>query len=339
MSDPVTEDFIRALPKAELHMHLEGSLEPEHMFALAQRNGVDIGFRTAEEVRAAYSFTQLQDFLDLYYAGCSVLRRERDFHELTMAYLQRVHADGVRHVELFYDPQAHTGRGVAFEAVTDGILAALEEGRARFGITSGLILCLLRHLDEDDAFATFRQAEPYFDRLLGVGLDSSEQGHPPAKFQRVFDAAGRAGLRRVAHAGEEGPPGYVREALDLLHVDRIDHGNRALEDARLTARLAESGMTLTVCPLSNLSLCVIDRMESHPMRRMLDAGLHATVNSDDPAYFGGYMVDNFMALARGIGLTREEAITLARNSITGAFLDDAGRAALLQDLEACAGVA
>jgi len=268
-----------------------------------------------------------------------VLQTERDFFDLTMAYLQRAHADGVRHVELFYDPQAHTGRGVAFEAVTDGILAALEEGRARFGITSGLILCFLRHLDEDDAFATFRQAGPYLDRLMGVGLDSSEAGHPPSKFRRVFAAAGDAGLRRVAHAGEEGPPAYVCEALDLLHVDRIDHGNRALEDARLTARLAESGMTLTVCPLSNLSLCVIDRIEGHPMRRMLDAGLHATVNSDDPAYFGGYVVDNFMALARGIGLTREEAITLARNSITGAFLDDAGRAALLQNLEACAGVA
>lgn len=337
MPDPVTEDFIRALPKAELHMHLEGSLEPAQMFALAQRNGVDIGFKTVEDVRAAYSFTQLQDFLDLYYAGCSVLRTEQDFYDLTMAYLARVHADGVRHVELFYDPQAHTGRGVAFEVVTDGILAALDEGQKTYGISSGLILCFLRHLDEDDAFATFRQAEPYIDRLLGVGLDSSEKGHPPAKFQRVFDAAGKAGLRRVAHAGEEGPPGYVREALDLLHVDRIDHGNRALEDAGLTARLAESGMTLTVCPLSNLSLCVIDRIEGHPMRRMLEAGLRATVNSDDPAYFGGYMVDNFMALVNGIGLTRDEAVLLARNSITGAFLDDDRKASLLAELESVAG--
>ncbi|MFQ5348472.1 MAG: adenosine deaminase [Rhodothalassiaceae bacterium] len=330
-------DFIRGLPKAELHLHLEGSLEPEQMFEFARRNRVPIPFRSVEEVRAAYSFSNLQDFLDIYYEGANVLRTEEDFRDLALAYLARAAADGVRHVEVFFDPQTHTDHGIPFSVVADGFLAALEEGARRHGISSGLILCFLRHLDEEAAFATLKHAEPYLDRLLGVGLDSSEVGNPPSKFARVFAAARERGLHLVAHAGEEGPPDYVREALDILHVARIDHGNRALEDDALVARLRDLGMTLTVCPLSNLKLRVVDELTAHPLKRMLDLGLRATVNSDDPAYFGGYVADNYRAVARALGLSREDLAQLARNSFTGAFLDDEAKARHLAAIDACLG--
>ena len=327
--------FVRELPKAELHLHLEGSLEPEMLMRLAGRNKVDIPFRSVEEVRAAYHFTELQDFLDIYYQGMSVLRTEEDFHDLTMAYLKRAAADGTVHVEVFYDPQGHTGRGIPFATVTDGILAALADGREQLGITSLLILCILRHLDEDDGFATFREAEPWIAdrRIAGLGLDSTERDNPPGKFERLYAAAREAGLKLVAHAGEEGPAAYVADAVDVLGVDRIDHGNRALEDPALVRRLAELGITLTVCPLSNLRLCGVTDMRRHPLKRMLDAGLKATVNSDDPSYFGGYLLDNFVAVAEALGLGRADLVTLVRNSIEGSFLDEPARKAHLERIE------
>ena len=325
--------FIGGLPKAELHLHIEGSLEPEMLFALAQRNGVAIPFASVEAVRDAYSFSNLQDFLDIYYQGMSVLRTEADYYALTDAYLRRAEADAVRHVEIFFDPQGHTERGIAFETVITGIARALADARTR-GLTSRLILCFLRHLSEADAEATLDLALPFLHRIDGVGLDSSEVGHPPAKFARVFARARRLGLKLVAHAGEEGPPEYVHEALDILHVDRIDHGNRALEDASLVTRLAGEAMCLTVCPLSNLKLCVVSDLKAHPLRRMLAAGLVATVNSDDPAYFGGYVNANFVAVAEALDLTRDEIITLARNSFAGSFLDAADKALHLAAIDA-----
>lgn len=327
-------DFVRGLPKAELHLHIEGSLEPEQMFAFARRNGVALPFPTVEALRAAYDFGDLQDFLDLYYQGADVLRTEEDFRDLALAYFRRVAADGARHVELFFDPQTHTDRGIPFAVVADGLLAGMAAAEREFGVTSKLILCFLRHLDEDAAFATLRQAEPYLDRIVGVGLDSSEVGHPPSKFARVFAAACERGLKLVAHAGEEGPPAYVHEALDLLHVDRIDHGNRALEDPALVERLAREGMTLTVCPLSNLKLCVVHDLAAHPLKRMLQLGLKATVNSDDPAYFGGYLAENWIATAKAVNLTRDELVTLAKNSFTGSFLPPAEVARHLADIDA-----
>jgi adenosine deaminase len=314
-------DFVRGLPKAELHLHIEGSLEPELMFELARRNKVSLPFPTVEAVRAAYAFSNLQDFLDIYYQGAEVLRTEQDFHDLALAYFRRVAADGARHAEIFFDPQTHTDRGVPFGVVADGLLSGMSRARAELGVSSKLILCFLRHLDEEAAFATLRSAEPYLEQITGVGLDSSELGHPPAKFQRVFAAARDRGLKLVAHAGEEGPPEYVWEALDLLHVNRLDHGNRALEDEALTRRLVAEGVTLTVCPLSNLKLCVVEDLARHPMKRMLQLGLKATINSDDPAYFGGYLGENWTAIARAVDLSREELATLARNSFTGSFLD------------------
>jgi len=326
-----TRDFITGLPKAELHLHIEGSLEPEQMFAFARRNRIAIPFATVEELRAAYSFSRLQDFLDIYYQGADVLRTEEDFRDLALAYFERAHADGVVHAEIFFDPQTHTARGLPFGVVADGLLAGMAEAETRFGLTSKLILCFLRHLDEDDAFLTWADAEPWLDRIAGVGLDSSEVGHPPSKFARVFDVAGKAGLKRVAHAGEEGPPDYVVEALDLLHIDRLDHGNRSLEDPLLTARLARSGMTLTVCPLSNHKLCVVDDLARHPIAAMLAKGLRPTINSDDPAYFGGYVADNYRAVAPL--LTRDQIATLARNSFLGSFLDDAAVAGHLAAID------
>jgi adenosine deaminase len=313
-------EFIAGLPKAELHLHIEGSLEPELMFALARRNKVALPYASVEEVRAAYAFSNLQDFLDIYYQGAGVLLTEQDFRDLAMAYFTRVAADGCRHVELFFDPQTHTDRGLPFSVAIEGLLAGMEEAEIRFGISSKVILCFLRHLEEDAAFATLKAAEPYLDRIAGVGLDSSEVGHPPSKFAGVFKAARERGLKLVAHAGEEGPPAYVWEALDVLHVDRIDHGNRSLEDPALVRRLAADGITLTVCPLSNLKLCVVDDMTEHPLKRMLQLGLKPTVNSDDPAYFGGYLGENWLAAARGVGLSRSQLVTLARNSFTGSFL-------------------
>lgn len=317
---PDLEAFIRGLPKAELHLHIEGSLEPEQMFEFARRNGIDLPFANVEAVRAAYAFSNLQDFLDIYYQGARVLVTERDFHDLAMAYFRRVAEDGGAHAEIFFDPQTHTERGVAFATVADGLLAAMEEARTTLGVTSKLILCFLRHLSEEDAFETLNQARPYLDRIAGVGLDSSELGHPPSKFARVFAAARERGLKLVAHAGEEGPPEYVREALDLLGVDRIDHGNRSLEDADLVKRLVAEAVPLTVCPLSNLKLCVVDELPAHPLKRMLRLGLKATINSDDPAYFGGYLAENWISTAHALGLTRDELVTLARNSFTGSFL-------------------
>ncbi|AOV16115.1 adenosine deaminase [Acidihalobacter aeolianus] len=321
--------LIERLPKVELHVHIEGTLEPEQLFAFARRNGVSVRYPDVEALRAAYRFHDLQSFLDLYYEGCAVLLTEQDFYELTLAYLRRVAAQGVVHTEIFFDPQSHTHRGVAFATVFDGISRALAEGERSLGITSRLILCFLRHLDEADAFDTLRQAEPYLDRIVAVGLDSSEVGHPPSKFERVFAAAREHGLLTVAHAGEEGPPEYIREALDLLKVSRIDHGVRCLEDDALVERLVAERMPLTVCPLSNVRLGGFAEMRDHPLKRLLDRGLCATVNSDDPAYFGGYMTENFTATQAALGLTADDILTLGRNAIEAAFLDADARERLL----------
>ncbi|MFI4965773.1 MAG: adenosine deaminase [Caulobacterales bacterium] len=329
-------DFIRGLPKAELHLHIEGALEPEQMFGFARRNGVALPFASVEEVRAAYAFSNLQDFLDIYYQGAAVLLTERDFHDLAMAYLRRVAADGGRHVELFFDPQTHTDRGLPFSVAIDGLLSGMALAKATLGVTSKLIMCFLRHLPEEAAFDTLKAAEPYLGRIAAVGLDSSEVGHPPSKFARVYQAARASGLKLVAHAGEEGPPEYVWEALDVLGVDRIDHGNRALEDPALVTRLAGSHMPLTVCPLSNLKLCVVADLKAHPLKRMLDLGLRATINSDDPAYFGGYLADNWLAMSTALNLGREDLITLARNSFTGSFLTPAEIAPHLAAIDAYA---
>ncbi|MGE3232017.1 MAG: adenosine deaminase [Hyphomicrobium sp.] len=328
------DGFIAGLPKAELHMHLEGSLEPALMLALAKRNGVELPYATVEAAEAAYDFDELQDFLDLYYRGTSVLRTAEDFHDLTWAYLERVRRDNAIHVELFFDPQAHTARGVAFVTVIGGIESALLAARRQCGITSRLILCFLRHLSEAEGFATLEAALPFRDRIAGVGLDSSERGHPPSKFARLFRKAGELGFLRVAHAGEEGPPDYVREAVDLLGIDRLDHGNRALEDPALVERLRKMQMTFTVCPLSNLRLKGVARLEDHPLRRMLEAGLRVTVNSDDPAYFGGYLGENYRAIARALGLDRAALATLARNSFLGSFMTPEERSAALGRLDA-----
>lgn len=316
------DSFIIGLPKAELHLHIEGSLEPELMFELAQRNSVEIPYASVEEVRSAYDFSRLQDFLDIYYAGANVLRTRRDFHDMAMAYFDRAAADGVVHAEIMFDPQTHTDRGIAFAEVIEGLLSAMAEAEAKHGMTSALILSFLRHLSEEAAFEVLAMAEPWLDRIAAVGLDSSEVGHPPVKFAQVMAAARAKGLKVTLHAGEEGPPEYVYQALDLIETDRIDHGNRALEDAALTARLAAMGMTMTVCPLSNLKLCVIDDIAEHPIDRMLAQGLKATVNSDDPAYFGGYIADNYRAVAMARSLSRDDLVTLARNSFTGSFLPD-----------------
>lgn len=322
-------DWLRRLPKAELHLHLEGSLEPEMLFALAARNKVELPFKNVDDVRAAYRFQKLDDFLRIYYQGMAVLQSEQDFFELTQAYLQRAQADGVRHVEVFFDPQGHTHRGVKLGAVISGIVGALRSSP----LTSRLIMCFLRDLPESDALTTLANAEPYLEHLAGVGLDSSELGHPPEKFQRVFAAARDRGLRLVAHAGEEGPPEYVRQALDVLHIDRLDHGNRALEDAALVERLRTTQMALTVCPLSNLRLGGVAELRLHPLRRMLESGLCATVNSDDPAYFGGYVHENFVAVAEALSLTLEQLGTLAGNSFRGSFLDSGAIDAHLRDVD------
>lgn len=327
------ENFIAGLPKVELHLHIEGSLEPELMFALARRNKIKIPFNSVEEVREAYNFTNLQDFLDIYYQGMNVLQTEQDFYDLTQAYLDRVAKQNVQHVEIFFDPQGHTERGVKFETVLDGITNALDDGRKKLGISSFLIMCFLRHLSEDAAFKTLHQALPYKHRIKGVGLDSSEKGHPPSKFKNVFGEARQEGFLVMAHAGEEGPPEYVRESLDLLKVNRIDHGNRALEDEKLVQRLVAEKMPLTVCPLSNLKLCVVKDMKDHPLKKMLGLGLKATINSDDPAYFGGYMNENFRAVTGALGLSRDDLLTITRNSIEASFLDRAGKDRLLAKVD------
>ena len=328
--------FIRGIPKAELHLHIEGSLEPEQMFAFGKRNNVDLAFKSVAEVRAAYAFSNLQDFLDICYQGASVLMTEDDFREMALAYFARLHADGGRHAEVFFDPELHTDRGLPFSMAIDGLTAGMKEAEAKYGITSKLIMCFLRHLDEASSLQTLKSAGPYLDRITGVGLDSSEMGHPPSKFARVFMAAKERGLKICAHAGEEGPPEYVHEALDILHVDRIDHGNRALEDASLVQRLVREEMTLTVCPLSNLKLCVVMDLKQHPMKRMLDLGLRATCNSDDPAYYGGYIAENFIRTAEAVNLSRADVIQLAKNSFTGSFLDRASIASHVASIDAYA---
>lgn len=323
--------LIQTLPKAELHIHIEGSLEPEMMFALAQRNGIQLPYASVAEIKAAYQFENLQTFLDLYYAGAQVLQTEQDFYDLTWAYLQKCAAQSVRRTEIFFDPQTHTDRGIPFEAVLNGITAALQAGREQLQVSSALILCFLRHLSADAAMTTLEQALPYQDKIIGVGLDSSEMGHPPSKFRAVFDRARAAGLITVAHAGEEGPPEYIWEAIDLLKVSRIDHGVRCVEDPALVDYLVEHQIPLTVCPLSNVKLCVFDTMADHNLKQLLERGLCVTVNSDDPAYFGGYLNENFEAVQTALGLTDEDLKKLAHHSLQAAFLSDAERQQLTID--------
>lgn len=333
--DESLRNLLQKMPKAELHIHIEGSLEPELIFALAKRNGVALRYASVDELRRAYAFTDLQSFLDIYYAGASVLLHEQDFYDMTWAYLQRAHADNVRHAEIFFDPQTHTERGVAFSTVIDGIHRALDDAKRHWGMSGALIMCFLRHLPEEDALATLEQAIPHRAKFIGVGLDSSERGHPPEKFARVFARCKELGLHLVAHAGEEGPPDYIRSALDVLHVERIDHGVRCLEDAALTRRLAEQRVPLTVCPLSNIKLRVFDRLADHNLLKLLEAGLLVTVNSDDPAYFGGYVNDNFLRMFEALPLGREQARLLARNSFVASFLDEAAKRKLLEEVDAC----
>jgi adenosine deaminase len=320
-----TPEFIRALPKAELHVHIEGTLEPELVFALAAKHGIALPYRSIVELRAAYHFVDLQSFLDIYYSATSVLQDAADFHAMTSAYLRRAHADGIVHTEIFFDPQAHTARGVPLAVVMAGLNRALDEAQAQTGITHRLILCFLRHLPAEEAMQTLEQALPWRDRLAGVGLDSSEVGHPPSKFAAVFERARGLGLHVVAHAGEEGPPAYIEEALDVLHVERIDHGVRCSEDPALVARLARERVPLTVCPLSNVRLRVFEKMADHNLKTLLERGLCVTVNTDDPAYFGGYLQDNFLAVTQALSLSHAQLAQLARNSIEASFLEPADK--------------
>jgi adenine deaminase len=327
--------LLAAMPKAELHIHVEGSLEPELIFALAQRNGVALPYASVEDLRRAYAFSNLQSFLDIYYAGASVLLTEQDFHDMAWAYLQRARADNVLRTEIFFDPQTHTARGVAMETVIRGLRRACIEAKQQLGIDAELILCFLRHLSEAEAFETLEQALPFRDAFIGVGLDSSEVGHPPEKFARVFAKCRREGLHLVAHAGEEGPPAYVWSALDVLKVERIDHGVQSAKDPALMKRLAQDRIPLTVCPLSNLKLCVFPRLEEHNLRTLLDAGLVATVNSDDPAYFGGYVNANFLQTFAATGLDAQHAYRLARNSFDGSFAEPMAKLRYIQELDRC----
>ncbi len=316
-------DLIQRVPKAELHLHIEGTLEPELMMALAERNGVELPYSGVDEIRDAYNFSDLQSFLDIYYAGAQVLRKRQDFFDLTWAYLERAHKDNVRHVEIFFDPQTHTERDIDFATVLDGIHGALADGESQLGITFRLIMCFLRHLSADEAMATLEDALPFKDRIDAVGLDSSEVGHPPSKFAEVFDRARREGFLTVAHAGEEGPPEYIWEALDLLKVERIDHGVRCLEDPALVERLAKEKIPLTVCPLSNVKLRVFDTLEQHNLKELLANGLHVTINSDDPAYFGGYIGENYRRTQQALDLDADDILSLAKNSFAASFLSDA----------------
>ena len=325
--------FIEEMPKAELHLHIEGTLEPEMMLALAKRNDVKLPYASLEDVRKAYEFSCLQDFLDVYYLGMSVLLTSDDFFDLAYAYLEKMNAQNVRHVEVFFDPQGHTERGVSFDTVMTGLTNAFDKAKRDFGISSKLIMCFLRHLPEDSAFETLDSACKCKGHIHGVGLDSSENGHPPSKFERVFKQARENGFIAVAHAGEEGPPAYVSEALDLLQIERIDHGNRLLEDGALTRRVADSGMAMTVCPLSNKRLQVVEDLSNHPLREMLKAGLRPTINSDDPSYFGGYMNENYLALQTALDLNHDEIIQLGRNSFLGSFLTDKEKQKSLDDFD------
>jgi len=327
-------ELICAIPKAELHMHIEGSLEPELIFALAQRNGVSIPYASVEELRKAYAFTNLQSFLDIYYAGASVLLKEQDFYDMAWAYLERAAADNVVHTEMFFDPQTHTARGVPVKTVIDGLHRACVDAKAKLGVSASLILCFLRHLSEEEAFATLEEALPYRDKFIGVGLDSSEVGHPPEKFARVFARCRELGLHLVAHAGEEGPPAYVWSALDVLKVERIDHGVQSSKDPALMQRLAKDRVPLTVCPLSNLKLCVFPDLKQHNIKSLLDAGLVATINSDDPAYFGGYMNENWLQTFAATGLDARHAWQLAANSFEASFIDERSRKSYIERLDA-----
>jgi len=327
------ERFIERMPKAELHIHIEGSLEPEQMFEFAGRNGLRLPFKSVDEARKAYQFTDLQSFLQLYYQGVRVLVHERDFYDLTWAYFSKAHSQNLRHVEMFFDPQAHTGRGIAFETVISGIHHAMLDAKRRVDISSKLVMCFLRDLSEQAAMAILQQALPFKDRIFAVGLDSSEVGHPPEKFSRVFDEARKQGFLTVAHAGEEGPPEYIWQALDRLKVSRIDHGVRCIEDPDLTARLAAAGIPLTVCPLSNVKLRVFESIEKHNLKQLLDRGLCVTINSDDPAYFGGYLTENYLAVQKALSLDRNDIYCLARNSFQAAFLRPDEKQIFLDELD------
>ena len=328
------EQFITGLPKAELHLHIEGTLEPEMMFELAARNGVTLPFASVAEVRDAYVFDDLQSFLDIYYQGAAVLQTEQDFYDLMYAYLERVVADGVRRAEVFFDPQTHTERGIGFPVFMEGFLRAIDDAEERFGISAALILCFLRHLSGDEAVATWQEAAAYHDRILAVGLDSSEVGNAPEGFEEAYALARQAGLHAVAHAGEEGPPAYILGALDVLGAERVDHGLRGEEDEEVIERLVVDGIPLTMCPLSNVKLRAFDRLENHNLKRLMDRGVRVTVNSDDPAYFGGYIGDNYVAVTEALGLSDDEIVRIARDSLEATFVPDEERAALLAQLDA-----
>ena len=327
------EQFIAGLPKAELHLHIEGTLEPERLFQLAERNRVSLPYANVEEVRAGYNFSNLQSFLDIYYAGASVLQTEQDFYDLTWAYLERAHQDNIRHTEIFFDPQTHTDRGIAFEVIIRGIHQALADAEQQFGLTSRLILCFLRHLSEEAAFKTLKAALSFRKWIVGVGLDSSEVGNPPEKFERVFAKAETEGFRKVAHAGEEGPADYIWGALDVLGVERIDHGVQCVQDPELVQLLAAKQIPLTVCPLSNIKLCVFPRMEDHNLQQLLDASLRVMINSDDPAYFGGYLNANYAAVCNALNLSRTDLIQLAKNSFLSSFLPESAKLKRLREVE------
>jgi len=329
----IMEDFIKQIPKAELHLHIEGTFEPELMFQIAIRNQRTLKYRSVEELKKAYNFNNLQEFLDIYYSGADVLLEEQDFYDLTWAYLQRIHAQNVLHTEVFFDPQTHSLRGVPFHKVISGIHNALEDGHKILGISYRLILSILRHLSEESAFHTLKDALEYKDWITAIGLDSSENGNPPSKFERVFANARKEGFLTVAHAGEEGPPEYVWEALNILHVSRIDHGNRSLEDPELLAELVKRNMPLTICPLSNLKLKVVQDMVRHPLAKMLEYGMTATVNSDDPAYFGGYLNENYLEVAKALNLSREQIVLLAKNSFAASFLDQDKKQGMIEKID------
>lgn len=338
MTNTATARFIEKLPKTELHLHLEGTFEPELMFEIARRNGIKIKYDSVEALKNAYNFNNLQEFLDIYYEGAGVLIHEQDFYDMTWAYLTKVHAQNVIHVEVFFDPQTHTERGIAFETALNGIYKALTDGQAQLGISFKLIMCFLRHLDEESAFKTLEMALPHKDKIMGVGLDSSELGHPPSKFERVFEKARQEGFICVAHAGEEGPSSYIWEALNLLKVARIDHGNRCLDDEALVQTLVDRQMALTICPLSNLYLKVVRDMRDHPLKTLMDKGVLATIHSDDPAYFGGYMNENFNAVAEALQLTRADLQQLAINGFKASFLDDYTKNRMIEQVnQYCAG--
>ena len=327
------KEFIQNLPKAELHLHIEGTLEPEMMFELAQRNNIDLPYKSVSEVKEAYDFEDLQSFLDIYYQGSEVLQTERDFYDLTWAYLQKAAKDNVRHTEIFFDPQTHTDRGIAFETVYQGIYKALQDGKDKLGISSQLILSFLRHLTQEQAFTTLEQALPYKETMVAVGLDSAEQGNPPSKFKEVFEKAQAEGFLSVAHAGEEGPPEYIWEAINLLSVSRIDHGVRSMEDPELLNYLTDKQIPLTVCPLSNVELKVFDSMVEHNLKELLQQGICVTLNSDDPAYFGGYVADNYQAAQSALDLTEQELYQIAKNSFQASFLSPEAKFKLIAELE------